>query len=77
LSALAAVSAACFQQWLLATIAALAWLLLTLAFAWRRLNGTRRDLAQVAEITVTSALIPPLSIYWRIYGAIKFRVWFM
>jgi hypothetical protein len=25
---------------------------------------------------VTSALVPPLSIFWRLYGALKFRVFF-
>ena len=31
----------------------------------------------VAEMAVTSALIPPVSVFWRIYGAVKFRVWFV
>ena len=26
---------------------------------------------------VTSALIPPLSVFWRLYGALKFRVFFL
>jgi hypothetical protein len=30
----------------------------------------------VAEMALTSALIPPLSIFWRIAGGIKFRVAF-
>jgi hypothetical protein len=31
----------------------------------------------VAEMVVTSALIPPLSVFWRLYGALKFRVFFL
>ena len=30
-----------------------------------------------AEMAVTSALIPPLSVFWRLYGALKFRVLFL
>jgi hypothetical protein len=31
----------------------------------------------VAEMVLTSALIPFLSVFWRLYGALKFRVWFL
>jgi hypothetical protein len=27
-------------------------------------------------MALTSVLIPPLSVYWRLRGAAKFRVWF-
>ena len=53
------------------------WLALTTAFCARRLRGTRRAPAHLAEMAVTSALIPPLAIYWRLRGALKFRVWFL
>ena len=29
------------------------------------------------EMFVTSSLIPPLAIYWRIRGALQFRVMFL
>jgi GT2 family glycosyltransferase len=56
--------------------AAGAWLLLTGHFCARRLRRTARTPRHVAEMMVTSALIPPLAIYWRIAGAWKFRVFF-
>ena len=31
----------------------------------------------IAEMVVTSALIPPLAIFWRVWGALKFRVLFL
>jgi GT2 family glycosyltransferase len=55
---------------------AIAWLLLTAWFAARRLHGTSHEPSHVAEMLVTSALIPPLSLFWRASGAVRFRVWF-
>jgi hypothetical protein len=52
------------------------WLALTIDFAWRRLKSTRRVAAHVAEMLVTSLAIPFLSIYWRLYGALRFRTLF-
>jgi glycosyltransferase involved in cell wall biosynthesis len=56
--------------------AGFAWLLLTGRFCARRLRRTARTPRHVAEMVVTSVLIPPLAIYWRIAGALKFRVFF-
>ena len=53
------------------------WLVLTGSFAWRRLRGTSRRLSHVAEMLVTSALIPPLSVFWRLRGAARFRTLFL
>ncbi len=52
------------------------WLVLTLAFCVRRLRGTAHTPGHVLEMLVTSALIPPLSVYWRLRGALRFRVLF-
>ncbi|HEX5438753.1 MAG TPA: glycosyltransferase [Gemmatimonadaceae bacterium] len=61
-----------------AALAALsAWLLLTAALCLRRLRATSRAPAHVAEMVVTSALIPPLAVFWRLRGAIKYRVPFL
>jgi glycosyltransferase involved in cell wall biosynthesis len=54
-----------------------AWLALTLAFAVRRRARTRRSPAHVAEMLVTSAAIPLLAVYWRLRGAVRFRVPFL
>lgn len=43
----------------------------------RRLRRTSRSLEHVSEMLVTSAIIPFLSVYWRIRGALRFRVWFL
>jgi cellulose synthase/poly-beta-1,6-N-acetylglucosamine synthase-like glycosyltransferase len=53
------------------------WALLTMRFCARRLHHTSRAPGHVAEMLITSALIPPLAIFWRVRGAIKFRVWFL
>lgn len=45
-----------------------------LSFAWRRLRGASHAPAHVLEMVVTSALIPFLSVYWRLRGALHFRV---
>jgi cellulose synthase/poly-beta-1,6-N-acetylglucosamine synthase-like glycosyltransferase len=57
--------------------AASVWLLLTGRFCAQRLGGTSHAPRHVAEMIVTSALIPPLSIYWRMRGGMRFRVFFL
>lgn len=52
------------------------WLILTGRFCVRRLRGTSHAPTHVAEMAVTSALIPPLSVFWRLRGALAFRVRF-
>jgi glycosyltransferase involved in cell wall biosynthesis len=53
-------------------LAAAAALILRLAL--RRLRGTSHAPRHVAEMLLTSAAIPFLSLYWRIAGALRFRV---
>ncbi|MCA1684803.1 MAG: glycosyltransferase family 2 protein, partial [Planctomycetia bacterium] len=53
-----------------------AWSALTARFCLRRLRQTSRAPGHVAEMVATSALIPFLSVFWRLYGAWKFRVMF-
>jgi glycosyltransferase involved in cell wall biosynthesis len=53
------------------------WLFLSTQFCMARLAHTSREPAHIAEMAWTSVLIPFLSIYWRLYGAVKFRVWFV
>ncbi len=54
-----------------------AWLFFTLWFAGQRLENTSHHPGHVAEMLVTSALIPFLAIYWRIRGSLAYRVWHM
>lgn len=55
-----------------AAFAASAWFALTLIFFLRRLRGTAPGLRSMADLALTSALIPPLSIFWRLVGAWRF-----
>jgi GT2 family glycosyltransferase len=56
-------------------LAAIATLVLRLAL--RRLRHTDRSPRHAAEMLFTSALIPFLSVYWRVRGALHFRVLFL
>ncbi|QBD78325.1 glycosyltransferase [Ktedonosporobacter rubrisoli] len=53
------------------------WTYLTGRFCQQRLEHTSRSPGHVLEMIITSILIPPLAIFWRLRGAIKFRVFFL
>lgn len=53
------------------------WLADVWRFALRRLRHTSRRARHVAEMLVTSAVIPPLAVYWRLRGALRYRVLFL
>jgi glycosyltransferase involved in cell wall biosynthesis len=53
------------------------WLMLTGYFCAQRLQQTSHAPCHLIEMAMTSALIPPLAIFWRIWGALKFRVFFL
>lgn len=63
--------------WLFALGALSIWVLLTARFCLLRLENTSHTPSHISEMIVTSILIPPLAILWRIVGAIKFRVFFL
>jgi glycosyltransferase involved in cell wall biosynthesis len=46
-------------------------------FAWSRLSRTSRSPSHVLEMVATSAVIPFLSVYWRLRGALTYRVLFL
>ncbi len=75
-SAAAGVAALLARRRQAAGLAALAWLALTVRLFLRRLHGTSRHPLHLLDLALTSALIPPLSVYWRLRGAVRFRVWF-
>jgi GT2 family glycosyltransferase len=60
----------------LATAPFALWLSLTLRFCHMRLRSTTHAPRHVAEMVVTSAVIPPIALLWRLRGAWRFRVWF-
>ncbi|WP_298733498.1 glycosyltransferase [uncultured Chitinophaga sp.] len=53
------------------------WLLLLTGFIWKRLMHTSHAWPHVVEMIVTSVLIPFLSVYWNLYGAVRFRVLYL
>jgi glycosyltransferase involved in cell wall biosynthesis len=59
-----------------ATGAGLVWLGMTGWFFASRIRGTALTASHVAEMAVTSAVIPPLAVAWRMIGALRFRVGF-
>jgi glycosyltransferase involved in cell wall biosynthesis len=61
----------------LALACLVAWLGIGVAFASRRLADTSHAPRHVAEMVVTSLLIPWVSVYWRTRGALRFRVPFV
>lgn len=63
--------------WGSALVSAALALLLVLRLAARRLRGNSKRLDHVVEMLLTSAAIPFLSVYWRLRGALHFRVWFL
>lgn len=61
----------------IAVAGALVWFALTVRFFLLRMRGRSRRWTHVAEMAATSAVIPFLSIYWRLRGAIRYRTWFL
>jgi cellulose synthase/poly-beta-1,6-N-acetylglucosamine synthase-like glycosyltransferase len=53
------------------------WLALTTLFFLQRLRGTSKSPLHIAEMLVTSALIPPVAVFWRMVGGFRFRVVFL
>jgi cellulose synthase/poly-beta-1,6-N-acetylglucosamine synthase-like glycosyltransferase len=56
----------------LAGLALLVWITLTLFFFIRRLSRSAFTGRNIAELLITSLLIPPLSIFWRGVGMARF-----
>lgn len=76
-SAIVLILAFAFGQRGLAFVALAAWIAFTARFCLQRLHDTRRDAKHVLEMAWTSLWIPFLSIFWRLDGAVRYRVWFL
>jgi glycosyltransferase involved in cell wall biosynthesis len=50
---------------------------LVIMFTIKRLSGNSRSLPHVMEMITTSFLIPFLSVYWTLYGALKYKVFYL
>jgi hypothetical protein len=61
----------------IAVLGGLGWIGLTAQFARRRLLGASKAWPHVADMVITSIAIPFLAVFWRLYGALHFRVPFV
>jgi glycosyltransferase involved in cell wall biosynthesis len=66
-----------FQSFWLQVLGLSGWIMLTFAFVLKRLSSTSHNPAHISEMIFTSFVIPFLSVYWRWYGAIKYKVLFI
>jgi GT2 family glycosyltransferase len=57
--------------------ALLLWALLSTRFCVQRLKGASKRPGHVLEMLATSMLIPPLAVFWRFAGALRYRVAFL
>jgi GT2 family glycosyltransferase len=74
---LMAVAGLAFGQYLFAMVCGAAWMGMTAQFFLMRLRGTTKAVSHVMEMIFTSMLIPPHAVFWRMVGALKFRVLFV
>jgi glycosyltransferase involved in cell wall biosynthesis len=68
--------ASVMRRWRLTWAASLGWLALEGWFFARRARGVSHEPRHLLDLALTSLVIPLLSIYWRLRGAIRFRVLF-
>lgn len=59
------------------SLAVTIWGVLTARFCLQRLRGASHHPHHILEMVLTSILIPPLAIFWRLLGAVRFRVRFL
>jgi cellulose synthase/poly-beta-1,6-N-acetylglucosamine synthase-like glycosyltransferase len=74
---LIAVGALLLQNQDFALVSGVLWLMLTLFLSLQRLEKTTHRASHVLEMILTSALIPPLALFWRMLGMLKYRVLFL
>src|SRR5207245_4690310 len=61
----------------LAVVAGAVWFGLTAQFCLKRLRHTAHNPLHVLEMIATSMLIPPVATFWRLVGALRWRVLFI
>lgn len=72
-SAATAVAGLVIRRPPVAALGALAWTAVTAEFAVRRILPGPRTAAEVATMVLTSSVIPPLALYWRVRGELGVR----
>jgi GT2 family glycosyltransferase len=60
----------------LTLLGAFCWGMLITYFCLQRLRDTEKSLANISEVMAASLLLPPLAIFWRLVGALRFRIGF-
>ncbi|HVL74913.1 MAG TPA: glycosyltransferase, partial [Noviherbaspirillum sp.] len=60
-----------------ALLAGAVWAGSTARFCLQRLRRTSKSPLHIAEMVFTSMLIPPLAVFWRAVGALRYRVAFV
>ena len=53
------------------------WLIIMAGFVYKRLKGTDISFSHRMEMILTSLLIPYLSVFWTLRGAIRYKVFFL
>jgi hypothetical protein len=65
------------KSFFLSAVMLLIWVSLLGKFIYKRLSGNSHKVVHVIEMVVTSLFIPFLSVFWRLYGSVKFKVLFL
>lgn len=60
-----------------AAVALAVWALAVVSFVIRRMKGTSDSLSHRLEMIFTSLVIPYLSVYWTLRGALRYKVFFL
>lgn len=71
---LSCLTALALHQFVVAAAAGATWLFLTGWFGVQRLAMGPATASHIAEIVASAVLTPPLKLFWRLRGALKFRV---
>jgi GT2 family glycosyltransferase len=74
---LLAIGGVIFQNYDFAMLCGAVWVGMTVQLLMTRLRGTTKAFSHIAEMVITTMLIPPHAVFWRIVGALKFRVFFV
>jgi glycosyltransferase involved in cell wall biosynthesis len=74
---LSAFASVFFQEMFLTVGLTACWLLMVSLFIRKRLDHTSKSIRHVTEMIFTSLFIPILSVFWTLYGALRFRTWFL
>lgn len=61
------------NNYIAAIIALITWGFMVVQFTAKRLNGTSLAIRHVSEMLITSVFIPFLSVYWTLYGSLKYK----